>query len=450
MTLATGARTLRLRTGAWYGDGWLELPVPDRWVIETHWPKTPPPLTDAELKARLESPVGQPPIRRLAKGKQRPVIIVDDLTRPTPSARIVPLVLEHLRQARVPLSDVTIVMAKGSHGPLADGAWLKKVGREAAASCRLHVHEYDRELVRLGRTSHGTPVQLNRLVAASDLLIGVGGIYPQQSTGFGGGSKLILGVLGRRSIVGLHYGHPSMAGSYVVDNSVRRDLDEIARMAGLRTVLSVNVDADRSIVNFLCGDHFTYYRDGVEFSRRMYEAPMPLDADVVVSNAYPIDVSLTFMRSKGLTPLFHASPRASLVAISANPEGIGLHRLYPFLNGPRWDSQRQMLRKVLVTPPPELARKLSKRLLAKVGDPGRGRPARLYPRRIVLYQTAYFGEEVPRHCRLWKDSSDELLVMDSWANVVQHVEAEQRDRHRVRVAIYPCSPLQVLQESRSA
>jgi hypothetical protein len=32
------------------------------------------------------------------------------------------------------------------------------IGVEAAGRCRLHVHVYDRDVVRMGRTSYGTPV----------------------------------------------------------------------------------------------------------------------------------------------------------------------------------------------------------------------------------------------------------------------------------------------------
>jgi nickel-dependent lactate racemase len=58
-------------------------------------------------------------------------------------------------------------------------------------------------------------VLVNRHVAAADYVIGIGGVYPQNSTGFGGGAKLALGVLGRRSIVNLHYGYKAQ----VADNS---------------------------------------------------------------------------------------------------------------------------------------------------------------------------------------------------------------------------------------
>ncbi len=62
-------------------------------------------------------------------------------------------------------------------------------------------------------------------------------------------------MLGRRSIVALHYRHPSMDGSYEVGNDFRRDLDQVAAMVGLHTSVSVHVDADRRPVRVVCGDH---------------------------------------------------------------------------------------------------------------------------------------------------------------------------------------------------
>jgi hypothetical protein len=224
-----------------------------------------------------------------------------DPARPTPKGA--KRRLSQLADAGIPAGAVRILVATGSHGSPHPQALAAKVGPEAAAACDLLVHDYARGLARVGRSSFATPVLVNQEVLASDLVIGIGGIYPQHSTGFGGGAKLALGVLGKRSIVALHYRHPSMAGAYEVDNDFRRDLDGIATMIGLRTSVSVHVDTDRRPVRVTCGDHRRYYEEAVGFSQRAYRAPRPTDADVVIANAYPIDVSLTFMRSKGLIPL---------------------------------------------------------------------------------------------------------------------------------------------------
>ena len=324
-----------LRTAAWYGDRALQLHFPEGSEVAILWPDTPPPLTDEEIAAALEQPVGRPPLRELARGASRPLVIVDDLTRPTPAGRVLPHLLRHLHDAGIPPEAVTILLASGAHSRIPNDAVAKKAGPEAASACRLLVHDSAAQSVRVGRTSFGTEVFVNPEVVASDLVVGVGGVYPQVSTGFGGGSKLALGVLATRSIVRLHYRHVTVGRTSGTENEFRLDLDEVARLIGLRTTVNLHVDAAREPVRVVCGDHERYYGDAVAFAREAYRAPFPGDADVVVANAYPVDTSLTFMRSKGMTPLLHAAPEASRIVVAPCPEGVGLHRVFPFVSGPR-------------------------------------------------------------------------------------------------------------------
>ena len=106
-------------------------------------------------------------------------------------------------------------------------------------------------------------------------MIGIGGVYPQHTVGFGGGSKLALGVLGRKSIMHLHYGHASVGGTYNINNDFRRDVTEIAQMIGLNTVYTLHVNAHLELVNLMCGDHFSYYPHAARFSRERYRALPP-------------------------------------------------------------------------------------------------------------------------------------------------------------------------------
>jgi Lactate racemase N-terminal domain len=231
-----------------------------------------------------------------------------------------------------------------------DSALRQKLGEIAWSHCRVHLHDDQRELVHLGRDSCGTPVLVNRHVAAADYIIGIGGVYPQNSTGFGGGAKLALGVLGRRSIVNLHYGNPSEQGSYNIDNDFRRELDEIANMVRPETSVCLHVDAHRQAVRITTGDHRAFYRDAVTFARGSYRAAPPQGADLVVANAYPMDLSLTFLRSKAITPLLRAAPGSSRVLIAGCPEGLGRHGLYPFLDRGPAARLRHLYRHLLVHP----------------------------------------------------------------------------------------------------
>ncbi len=437
-----------LRTGAWYGDRPLHLDFPPEWDVTFLWPKTPPPLTDHQIVSVLERPVGQPPIRQMCRGKSCPLIIVDDLNRPTPAARVMPFLLKCLQDSGVPSRQVRILVASGSHGRSPIDAVLRKVGPEAA-SCQIIPHDCSRDVVKIGRTSFGTPVFLNKEVVASDFILGIGGVYPNHTAGFGGGSKLALGVLGLRSIMHLHYRHQSVGWGSCGANGLRRDLDDIAKMIGLNTLITMHVNADREVVRVYCGDHFMYYRDAVAFSKRAFSAPLPEDADVVISNAYPEDLSLTFVRMKGIQPLRCCAPGASRIVIASCSEGLGYHRLFPFMPLPRFHSTRTAAQRISVMRPQEFGQKLAsaldRRLRTKFAEIGnslrRGNhkaSAALHP--LWLYRPQSGSSPLPSRI-------PSIRLRDSWQEIVQAVQEEQGERKRLKVVVYPCAPLQCLDPS---
>src|SRR5262245_37209392 len=211
-----------LRTGAWHGDSPLRLEFPVGWCITIHWPNTPPRLTDSQILECLARPDGQPAIRELCKGKFRPLILVDDVNRPTPAARIISPLLKEFEAAGIPCSNVTILVGRGSHGEPHRESMMLKVGQQAASSCRILLHDPYRNTSKIGKTSFGTPVHVNKEVMAADFVLGIGGIYPNNTAGFGGGSKLALGVLDVRVISQLHRKHRGMGwGSQETRNSFR-------------------------------------------------------------------------------------------------------------------------------------------------------------------------------------------------------------------------------------
>src|SRR5271167_1931328 len=221
---------IQLRGAAWYGDEAFALPVPPEWEVTVFRPHTPPPLTDAQIEQALESPCGQPPLQDLCRrlegrAKPRPLVIVDDANRPTPVARVMPFILRQFESAGIAARDVRVLLASGTHGAARPELVRQKVGPEAASACQILIHDPHRGLITMGRTSFGTPVSVNREVAASDLVVGVGGVFPNHLAGFGGGSKLALGVLGYRSIMCLHCRHPGLRwGSDGVGSELRKDL----------------------------------------------------------------------------------------------------------------------------------------------------------------------------------------------------------------------------------
>lgn len=435
--------SVEVRTGIWGDDQLIKLDFPDNWDIETYWPNTPAPLSDEEISKIIDTPEGQLPLRQLAKGKKRPCIIVDDLSRPTPAYKILPSLIAHFADAGIKAGDVKIIVGTGTHGHQGQSELRNKLGDMAMDQCQVIVHNDLENVIKIGKTSFGTPVFIDKDVAKCDLLIGVGGVYPQNTTGFGGGGKLILGVLGRRSIMGMHYRHPSMEGKYITDNDFRKDVTEMARIAGLDTIYTVHVNAYMEVVNLMCGDHYSYYNKAADFSRERYSAEISVNADVVIANAYPLDTSVTFMR-KGFKPLAMTPNSAMKIMIASAYEGIGMHGLFRYAKPPRFNKLRVIYRKAMILGPKTILIKIINRILRKLkliknsGAAEKSAIASQIPENsdhLWLYRTTRNEAEMPE--------IPDMTVIYEWEEIIKLIKKNYQ-KDIVKVSIYPCAPLQTL------
>ncbi len=122
-----------VRSGAWYGDNELTLNFPTGWEVEMLNQQDAPALTEAQIEQAFAEPIGTLPIRELAKEKKSAAIIVDDLSRPTPSYKVIPYLLRELTTAGVPKSEIRFVVGVGAHRPITKEEMAKKVGTDIAA-----------------------------------------------------------------------------------------------------------------------------------------------------------------------------------------------------------------------------------------------------------------------------------------------------------------------------
>ncbi len=435
-------KNITLQTGVWYNDHSIQLTFPETWDITVLQPDLPDPLSEDEIHSRLNNPVNQEPLHKLAKGAKNPVVVIDDLARPTPIFRVMPFVLEEFRKAGISADRIRIVVATGTHGHQNRVGLAAKIGREANNTCRLIVHNYKKNVQYIGKTSFKTPVYVNKDVLQSDFICGIGGIYPQHTTGFGGGSKLSLGILGKKSIVNLHFGsHKSVGGTYNTDNSFRRDLDEIASMIGFSTMITLHTNSQLELVNLTCGDHFSYFSEAAAFSRNAYDAPLPLDADVVIANTYPSDVSYTFMR-KGLKPLRCAPANSTKIAIAYNHEGVGEHGIFPQGKNPKLDRFRTLRLKISAMESKVIFHKILKQFSRPKNAPidihsDTDRSA--LPEKIdnfLLFRPPGADSIMP--------PIDGMRILNSWEAVLEEISRQHPHRDDLRVYIYPCSSLQCL------
>jgi hypothetical protein len=207
------------------------------------------------------------------------------------------------------------------------------------------------------------------------------------------------------------------------------------------------VNADREVVRVAVGDPLQYYAQEEAFARDAYCAPFPDGADVVISNAYPNDLSFTFVWMKGIDPVRRCPLTASRIVIGSCSEGAGSHGVYPVVNPPRFHLHRDRLRRLRAMGAQEISRKIASRFSRILGTKGHnatGEEVQPGPSEwknpVWLYRPGNQQEKLPPIMR-------GIHVHESWPEIVSHVQNEQGQRDPLRVFIYPCAPLQFLDRS---
>ena len=71
-------------------------------------PVLPAKAPDAVIEKALDSPIGSLPLQQAARGARQVVVLVDDMTRPTPTNLLLPPILRRLHEAGLPKSGITV------------------------------------------------------------------------------------------------------------------------------------------------------------------------------------------------------------------------------------------------------------------------------------------------------------------------------------------------------
>jgi len=97
-------------------------------------------LSDDAIRESILNPIGAPRLSDLAKGKEKVVIAIDDMTRTTQISRIFPYVLEELTKANIHKEQIKIIAAVGAHRPMNREDFLLKLGESIVNTIEIENH----------------------------------------------------------------------------------------------------------------------------------------------------------------------------------------------------------------------------------------------------------------------------------------------------------------------
>lgn len=241
----------------------------------------------------MENPIGTAKLENLLTPDNRVMILVDDVTRPTPAADIIPLVLEKIHGVGIPVENVSFFAAMGTHRPMTEEELRIKLGPAVREKYTVINRDYrDGPFVDLGQTESGTPIEVNAAVMEADFLISIGNVIPHISAGWGGGSKMILpGVCSQKTTDMMHLMacivQPVLEVIGTRENKPRTEMDAVAETVGLNFIINTVMDEDKNLLGVFAGHFVEAHRAACEMAENVMVIPIPAQADILIVSGNP-------------------------------------------------------------------------------------------------------------------------------------------------------------------
>jgi nickel-dependent lactate racemase len=295
------------------------------------------PLTDVEIGEALSAPIQSPPLEDLFSPGDSVLIVVSDATRATASAQVVNLLVRRLIQIGISPADIAIIFATGIHRPVTGAEKIELLTPFIAQRVKTIDHDAynSSQMVSLGTTDRGTPVEVNRALKDFSRVVITGAIGFHYFAGFTGGRKSICpGLASARTIEATHMlaldfetgGRRAGVGTGLLEgNAVHEECERVAALLQPRLSINSVVDERGRAVRLLAGDWRAAHRAGCQeyLSNHSTEIDNKREVVIVSCGGSPYDINL-IQAHKSLDMAAHAcADGGAIVLVAECRDGLG-------------------------------------------------------------------------------------------------------------------------------
>jgi nickel-dependent lactate racemase len=335
-----GRPSLKLKVP--YGQTFLDFEISEKRVLNIGSPSEVPPSFNPlqEVQKALGNPVESSTIETLFSRGKKIAIVVDDMSRMTPTKALLKPILDVLHREGAKKDDVKIIVALGTHRPMTVQEMKDKYGWQIVEQYEVMNHSYDdeSELHFMDYVDGKIPIWINKEYVKSDFRIATGNIVPHYNAGWGAGAKILLpGLAGEETVGRMHVSSATTTpnGLGMDENPTRLLIDSFAKRVGIDFIINTVTTKFGKIAKVFAGDFVKAHRSGVAFARQVYGVRVSGRADITISSSYPADIDYW----QGLKGLFSADLATKL--------GGGIIEVTPCLEGlspmhPKWIDYLQL------------------------------------------------------------------------------------------------------------
>ncbi len=331
---------VRVPWGQWYEQSYRSLFFPDDWKVRICCDAQAPALSGEKIEEQIDQPIGTVTLSEMAAGKESACIIMDDISRPTPGAVLLPILIEKLHNAGMPYDKIRVLIALGGHRPMTRKEMEIKVGSWVLDHVQVLNHSpFASDLVTI--SDEQQVIKINKVFMDAQLHIAVGCIEPHILAGYSGGAKAVIpGIGGVETLIENHtlvFADKEKNRSFAVntcnpDNPMRKNMEAIVGKVGLDFIVNVVLNDRMEIAACFAGHYIRAHREACRVAGEMLRTPLVRDADIVITGSYPKDTEYqqigTCFAVFGQHKKECIRQDGTVIVMSAASEGVGWHYLF--------------------------------------------------------------------------------------------------------------------------
>jgi nickel-dependent lactate racemase len=264
------------------------------------------PLTDVEVGAGLDAPLGSRPLEEIISPGETVLIVVSDATRASASAQVVNLLVRRLIESGISPIDINIIFATGIHRAVTPEEKRELLTPFIVQRIKTLAHDASdaSSMIQLGTTASGTPIEVNRALREHDHVILTGAIGFHYFAGFTGGRKSVCpGLASARTIAATHMlaldfergGRRAGVGTGLLEgNAVHEECERVTSEIAPSFLINTVVDERGRALRIYAGDWREAHRRGCEQYLDEHSVKIEEKRAVVVASCggFPWDINL--------------------------------------------------------------------------------------------------------------------------------------------------------------
>lgn len=287
------------------------------------------PLDDLLKESIMEPVSGQRLHKAIRKNKPgHVVVVVSDITRKIAHyERILRFLVAELVSAGIDERNIEFVVALGTH-PKHTADENTFLYGTLPRDFNFTQHDCHRDLARVGKTSTGLDVWVNRRVKDADFVITTGRVDFHYLAGYSGGRKSILpGVASHETIRNNHKKlvRNGVCIGQIDGNIIAQEMAEAAGLLGIDYLLNVVETPQRDIARVFSGDPEGTFQEAVGYFVAARRVSIPAQADCVIVSAggFPQDKNFYHTHKSINLAMQALKKKGSVILIGQCAEGFG-------------------------------------------------------------------------------------------------------------------------------